>query len=372
MNTSFAALLRHMPAQALTRALRTAIAATVTAILTRVLNLEQGYWAVFSAILVMQANFGSSIMAGWARLLGTAAGAFLGALAAASSDALMGQGMTQLGGAMFVTIFVCALIAARNENLRLAGLTAAVVISLHEGGAQSAFLVGLNRFLEVGLGIVVALAVSLAWPARARVVLRFGLAKALVKLGNLLSALLDSRLDDHYERTRVFHAKDSVLRLDLRNRQLLSAARHEPGTSAQAENLAVLLRAQGRLAEHLLAMDHAVEDAAKAAPADLSTGSFHTRLAEELSELGAAIQALLYDLASVVERDAPPPPGYAGRLDRALAAAAARLDALRRERALAGYDADEVMRFYSFYHALRETAREARTMADYLAAQAKA
>jgi uncharacterized membrane protein YccC len=362
-------LARLLPAQTLTRALRTALAATITAILTRVLHLEQGYWAVFSAILVMQANFGSSIMAGWARLLGTAAGAFLGALAAASSDALLGQGMSTLASAMFATVFLCALLAAKNENLRLAGLTAAVVICLHEGGSASAFSLGLSRFLEVGLGIVVALGVSLAWPAKARVVLRFGLAKALGRQADLLAALTSSRLADTYDRTRLFHAKDSVLRLDLRNRQLLSAARHEPGTSSQVEGLGILLRALGRLAEHLLAMDHAIEDAAANPPA-AAGGGFHARLAEELAELGLAIEALLRDLAGAVEHDTPLPPGCAGRLDRALAAAGARLDALRRERALAGCDVDEVMRFYSFYHSLREAAREARGMADALAVQA--
>ncbi len=362
----FPLLMRLVPAQTLARALRTAIAATVTAILTRVLGLEQGYWAVFSSILVMQANFGSSVMAGWARLLGTAAGALFGALAATAADALLGQGTTTLASAMFVTILACALLAAKNENLRLAGLTAAVVICLHEGGDNSAFAVGLSRFLEVGLGIVVALVVSLAWPARARGVRRLGLSKALARLAALLSALMESRLAGRYERTRVFHAKDSVLRLDLRNRQLLSAARHEPGTSAQIESLASLLRALGRLAEHLLAMDHAVENA----PAGNADGGFHTRLAEELAELGQALAALLADLSGAVERDLPLPPGCAGRLDRALAAASARLETLRRERALSGCDVDEVMRFYAFYHSLREAAREARSLADSLAAPA--
>jgi uncharacterized membrane protein YccC len=365
----FAALLRLLPAQTLARALRTAIAATLTAVLTRVLGLEQGYWAVFSAILVMQAHFGSSVMAGWARLLGTAAGAFMGALAAASADALLGQGMTPFAAAMFPTIFICALLAAKNDNLRLAGLTAAVVICLHEGGAQSAFVIGASRFLEVGLGIVVALVVSLAWPARARVVLRLGLGKAFGRLAVLLDALVAARLSDRYDLTRVFHAKDSVLRLDLRNRQLLSAARHEPGTSAQVEHLASLLRAQGRLAEHLLAMDHAIEDAAHAAPAEQACHAFHARLADELAELGAALSALLADLAGALERATPLAPGCAGRLDRALAAAGSQLDALRRERVLSGCDVDEVMRFYAFYHSLREAAREARNLADAIMTQ---
>lgn len=345
-------LTRHLPASALRHALRTALAATITAVLTRLLGLEQGYWAVFSSILVMQAYFGSSLLASWARLVGTAAGALLGALAATTADAWLGQGMATLAAAMFATIFLCALLAARNENLRLAGLTAAVVICLHEAGGPSAFSLGLSRFLEVSLGIVVALAVSLAWPSRARVVLRFGLAKGLEQLAALLSALMDSRLQGRYERQRIFHRKDAVLRLALRNRQLLASARREPGPSGQSEVFAALLAMQERLAEHLRAMDHAIENA----PPE----GFHLHLAEELTELGAALATALRGLAQALSAEGPPTPASLERLDAALAATGLKLLDLRQQRIIAVYDLDEVMHFYAFYNSLREAAREVR------------
>jgi len=333
-------------------ALRTAIAATITVVLTRVLDLEQGYWAVFSSILVMQAHFGGSILAGWSRLVGTAAGALLGALAATGADAFLGQGMATLGAAMFVTVFICAVLAAKNENLRLAGLTAAVVICLHVGGGPSAFSLGLSRFLEVGLGIVVALGVSLAWPSRARVVLRFGLGKGLGQLSELLLALMDSRMQGRYDRQRIFHRKDAVLRLSLRNRQLLSSARREPGSPSQDEELGALLGLQDRLAEHLLGMDHAIEDA----PPE----GFHQHLAGELTELGAALAAALTDLGRAIGASSRPASASLERLDAALAAAGQKLLDLRPQRIIAAYDLDEVMHFYSFYHGLREAAREVR------------
>ncbi len=340
-------------ASQLRHALRTAIAASVTAALTQVLGLEQGYWAVFSSILVMQAHVGGSIAASWARLLGTASGALLGALAATAADAWLGQGLGTLTTAMFVTIFFCALLAAKNENLRLAGLTAAVVICLHEGGDQSAFSIGASRFLEVGLGIVVALAVSLAWPSRARVILRFGLGKGLEQLAELLAALMDSRMQGRYDRTRIFHRKDAVLRLSLRNRQLLSSARREPGSSGEGAALAELIRTEDRLAEHLLAMDHAIENA----PPE----GFHTHLAAELSELGEALKTALTHLALAVRTNEPLTTATSmERLDAALDATGLKLLDLRQQRIIAVYDLDEVMHFYSFYHGLREAAREVR------------
>lgn len=362
---------RYLPAPGLLlHAVRTALAATLTVALTRLFDLEQGYWAVFSAILVMQADFGSSIQASWSRLLGTAAGAALGALTATLAEVLLGPGVGALTLAMFAAIALCAALAGLNENFRLAGVTAAIVICLHEAGGN-AFALGASRFLEVGLGIVVALGVSLAWPSRARVLLRFGAAKGLEGLAGLLSALMDSRMSGQYDRQRIFHQKDSVLRLSLKNRQSLAAARREPGFSAQRERLADLLQTLERMAEHMLGMDHAIENA----PPE----GFHRHLPGELSELGASVQAVLLVLArAVAEPQSPKTPrtprtnaaltGALARLDNALAATSDKLLELRGERVIAGYDLDEVMHFYSFYHSLRETAREALALAGRLGA----
>ncbi len=338
-------------------ALRTAVAATLTYVLTYALGLEQGYWAVFSSILVMQANIGSSLAASRARLLGTAAGAFLGAGIAS----LFGPGLWSTSGAMFLAVLLCGRLSAQKESLRLAALTAALVVSLHLPGSN-AFTIGLSRFLEVGLGIVVALGVLFAWPSRARVVLRRGLAEGLRHLAALLSALMDSRLRGAYDRQRVFHAKDALLRLSLRNRQLSDAARHEPGGGDERERLRDLLAAQDRLAEHLLAMDHAIENA----PAE----GFHRHLPEELGELGESARLTLLALADGLESGAGGVDGAAARLTRALQASGAKLLELRQQRIIAVYDLDEVMHFYSFYHALRELAREAAALAAALAGSA--
>jgi len=344
--------LKFLPPSMLRHGLRTALAATLTAILTRVLHLEQGYWAVFSTIIVMQTDFGSSIAAGWARLLGTAAGALLGASSAVAADYLLGQGMPTLASAMLVSTFFCALLAAKNGNFRLAGLTSAVVICLHGDGDGPAFSIALSRFLEVSLGIVVALAVSLAWPSRARVVLRFGLGKGLEQLAALLAAIMDARAKGKYDRPRIFHRKDAVLRLSLRNRQLFDSARREPGASEQREEQSALLSLQSRLAEHLLAMDHAVEEA--------TPEGFHLLLAAELAKLGAALQLSLVDLGRAVRNDDVPAASALEGLTEAMQACGDKLVALRQARVVSGYELDDVLHLYSFYNALRDAAREVR------------
>ena len=360
------------PQALLLHAVRTALAATLTAVLARLLHMDQGYWAVFSAVLVMQTDFGSSIQASWTRLLGTGVGAALGALAVTAAEALLGPGTSALTLAMFAAILASSVLAGLYPSFRLGGVTAAIVISLHEIGGN-VFALGASRFLEVGFGIMVALCVSLAWPSRARVLLRFGAAKGLEGLAGYLSALMDSRMSGKYDRQRVFHQKDSVLRLSLKNRQSLAAARREPGSTAQRERLADLLQTLERMAEHMLGMDHAIENA----PPE----GFHRHLPGELSELGASVQAVLLVLARIVtERPAPTTQlaeqlgpqtsaaltGALSRLDNALTVASDKLLELRGERVIASYDLDEVMHFYSFYHSLRETAREAQALAGRL------
>src|SRR5882724_3143413 len=58
--------------------LKTGVAAALATVTFQLLHLPHGYWAVISAVIVMQSNLGRSISAGVNRLLGTAVGALVG------------------------------------------------------------------------------------------------------------------------------------------------------------------------------------------------------------------------------------------------------------------------------------------------------
>ena len=62
--------------------LRVVIAVAVTLLAIDLLNLPQGYWAVITAVIVVQTNIGGSLKAALDRLWGTLAGAAVGALVA--------------------------------------------------------------------------------------------------------------------------------------------------------------------------------------------------------------------------------------------------------------------------------------------------
>ena len=65
--------------------LRTAVAAGITLIVSRAFNLQHGYWAVITAVVIMQSSIGASLKVATSRLVGTLAGAaFCFAVAALS------------------------------------------------------------------------------------------------------------------------------------------------------------------------------------------------------------------------------------------------------------------------------------------------
>jgi uncharacterized membrane protein YgaE (UPF0421/DUF939 family) len=140
-------------------AARTTIAAVVSLLLARLLNLPEFYWAPISAIVIIQSTINPRTLA-WQRFAGTALGAAVGALIATffSSGALV------YAVAIFLCGALCALLRLSGAY-RFAAITLSIVLLVaHQ---HPAWIVALHRFVEVSLGIAVALAVAQLWPSRA-------------------------------------------------------------------------------------------------------------------------------------------------------------------------------------------------------------
>lgn len=141
-------------------ALKTGIAAVLCIWLGNLFHLIHSFWAAVTAIVVMQSDSTVTISTCRDRLIGTAIGA------------LMGWGVFYIwhghylayGMAVTLCLLVCMLLEYEKAG-RLAAvtLTIVVLIQIDNGPGQAA----LARFLEVSLGIVVALAVTmLVFPER--------------------------------------------------------------------------------------------------------------------------------------------------------------------------------------------------------------
>jgi uncharacterized membrane protein YccC len=139
---------------------RTSIAASLCWWLALRLGLHEGYWGAISAIIVLQSNVGATIKASRDRILGTIIGAVFG-----FSFSLFGQIPWNYIAAVFLAVMVCGAIGFRN-SARLAGVTVTIVMLVQSGSPKA---VALDRVIQVVLGIVVALAVTiLIFPRHAR------------------------------------------------------------------------------------------------------------------------------------------------------------------------------------------------------------
>ncbi|MGD9607780.1 MAG: aromatic acid exporter family protein [Desulfovibrionaceae bacterium] len=347
------ALIRALRVGSLKQAGRTAVAAVLTQIVVTLLGLTQGYWAVITTVIVMQANLGGSIRAAWTRLAGTAVGAISGIVA----GLIGGQSLFALGLAVLVTLSVCGLLPRLRDSSRVAGITVVIVI-LAGHPAESPITLGLSRFTEISIGIITALATSaLVFPSRASAALGRGLSKVFEDVASLFAVVVEGRLREDYPERHVFALKDRLVRTLNRCRQL----RLEADIEGRREDAAIrdMLLVQGaRLFEHVLGLDHVASEA--------RGGGLHRHLPEELLALETATAAVLTSLAAHL-RDASALPDLT-TLDAAVAQARVKLAAMRKERAPAAYDLSEVMHFFSFIHGMLACAADARDITSRLVA----
>lgn len=138
--------------------LRTTIAAVLALLLARMLGMPEVHWAAISALVVVQSDFGSSLLMSWHRLAGTALGVSVGALLAQ----YVGRSVFVLGiGVLGVGLLSAALRLERPAN-RFAAIALSIVLLI--GRAEPAWIVALHRFIEVSAGIVAGLLLSAVWP----------------------------------------------------------------------------------------------------------------------------------------------------------------------------------------------------------------
>ena len=144
-------------------AIQTTIAACLAYVIVDGLGLPQGFWAVMTAILVTQANVGASLGLAAERLGGSLLGVIVGggvAVALADAQELKFAGLA-------VTVLVLGFFSARRPSLRIACVTAAIVV-LGDPRLGPPIASAENRMIEVVVGTVVAILTSLVvFPSRA-------------------------------------------------------------------------------------------------------------------------------------------------------------------------------------------------------------
>jgi uncharacterized membrane protein YgaE (UPF0421/DUF939 family) len=140
---------------ALMHSLRTAVGTVASMLLARSLKLPEFYWAPISTIVILLSTIDPMMLA-WQRFVGTALGAVLGALIAS----FFRPHWWVYGIGIFVCGILCAALRLRSAY-RFAAITLTIVLlAAHEAGPWE---VAAHRFIEVSLGIAVALVTALLW-----------------------------------------------------------------------------------------------------------------------------------------------------------------------------------------------------------------
>jgi uncharacterized membrane protein YccC len=131
---------------------RTRVGATASLAVARLLGMPVAYWAPITTLIVMQSSLGAAWTASKPRFIGTALGAALGGLLASYFE----PGIGVFGAA------ICVLLRLDQSAYRFAGITLTILMLVVRG--QAPWLIAVRRFVEVSLGIDVALALTALWP----------------------------------------------------------------------------------------------------------------------------------------------------------------------------------------------------------------
>jgi uncharacterized membrane protein YccC len=149
--------------------------------------LPQGYWAVFTTLIIMQASIGGTVGAAIDRMYGTVLGAAVGGVCAW----LRPQTPIGLGVALAIASAVTAYIAMLRPNMKVAPVTAAIML-LSSVGKLGPLHAAAFRVVEIGLGSLIGVGVTLlVFPARSRTVVATRTANVLDLIGELLGHYAD-------------------------------------------------------------------------------------------------------------------------------------------------------------------------------------
>ena len=351
--------LRRWPRTELSLGLRSAVAGLLTFGLGQLLGLPQVFWAVLTAVMVMQESVGASLKAVLDRLAGTFGGAVWGVAVAV---AMLWAGLTSMALALAVTLVPLALLAALRPAYRVAPVTGIIVLLGSQTSRSGPALAAGERLLDVGLGGLVSLIVALlVLPVRANQLLAEASSRALDVIGEHLVLLLGSlaatpdtaALDDARRRSRsALGRAEAVAEQAERERTHHLTGAPDPGP---------LVRAVRRLRHDLAAIERAtLEPLSEPARA---------RLARPAAAAAVVIAAFLRDAGrALLTRTSPPSlDGVATALDDYAAAMAE----VRREGMTRDLSGEAASRIFGLAFALEELRHDLGDLADRISTHAE-
>jgi uncharacterized membrane protein YccC len=309
-----------------------------------------GLWAVLTAVVVTQMSVGGSLKATIEYFTGTLGGAvYAGVIAVLIPP----TNEFALLIALAIAVAPLALLAAINASFRLAPFTAIIVVVgssvTHAGPFDSA----LYRVLEVAIGGVTGLAVSLlVFPARAHILAIEAAARMLDLMAGVLPELLIG-FTQTLDETAILQRQDRIGQAFMRLATIAAeATRERMAYLASEPDTGLMLRT-------LLRLRHDIVMIGRAAVVPLSE-TLQARLGPPLARAAeTAVDYLRGSSAALIARRNPPP---LAAVDAAFDGYAAEITALRREGLTRDFPVDALERLFALGFALEQLRHDFREL----------
>jgi uncharacterized membrane protein YccC len=342
----------HRESSSLKQGLKTGLAGAITYAIYAGWHLPQGYWAVFTALVVTQVNLGAS----WRAALYRTIGSTTGALAAALLMLVLGTGPVRAGIVLFLLATVFGYLTALHPSFSAAGFTTAIILVF--GSLQEPWHMAWLRVLYTLLGAFVAFGVgALIWPVRAREVLREKIANILDGSGALYRAVTAAALQ----------GIDNELQVRELDRQLHDLRRGITQQMDEARSELAFSRFNQGAYQAVVDLEDQVRRRLTAMAEDSSL-YIHAQLQPELvPSLPALAEKTAKNFASLAEAVRNPAKSLNSTdLEASIRGLDADLAKLRAQRATAPFALDRMLPFWALVFNLREVAQDLKQMQSIL------
>jgi uncharacterized membrane protein YccC len=339
---------------------RVTVSAVLTLVLGQLLDVPLVLWAVLTAVIVTQTSVGRSLKATIDYFVGTLGGAvYAGTVAALIPHA----GELALLGVLAIAVAPLVLLASINSSFNVAPFTAIIVVLAptitHSTPIESAFY----RLIEVALGALTGLLVSLTvFPARAHELAITAAARMLDQVAQALQDIfagftgtLDATsIQPIQERIGKAIARLDVIYAEVK-RERMSQLAYEPDP--------------GPLLRTLLRLRHDLVIVGRAAVVPLPQ-ALQPRLGPPLGRLVAAASNYLRACASaLIARSAPP---MLDAADQAFDDYAVEIAAIRREGLMRALPSDALEHLFMLGFALEQLHQHLRDLKQWVTERAPA
>ena len=326
--------------------------------IAEVLALPQGYWAVFTAVLVTQASVGGSVKAALDWVKSTLGG---GAYAALVGTVLPKTTPLEIGFALAVALAPVALLAGLRQTFRFAPVTVGIVILVAPVQHLSALDSATNRMIEISIGGAIGLAVSLLiLPARAQGHVGAAAARILRVFADLMPRL--ATFDRVHVQAEITVLHDDILGGLTKLTAAVDEAKRERSSYLSSDpDPDPVLRTLQRVRADIIMLGRAI--------AEPFPEAVHARLSPSVVAVMDSFADYFRAIADAMERRAGPP--SLDPVEREIAGYARELAAAREAQLTRGLPTDALGRIFGVAFAFEQFKGNLRDLASRCAERAR-